>query len=251
MQRFVIILSLFALAACQGVDEYVPCAGDSALHGRLCREVRSIAEEPVGQIEVSYPTQRTIEKAYRSVSGHVVRTTTEVYESGRLQSVTQDTDGGVKRALYEYDTTDSLRTVSHFTGIYLDSTVVIDYQFGRRVRETVEGKGSRVYEYYDDGQGPLYRLIERDSHGATLRYSQYEYFGTGQTRIEHRNADHTTDGHTLLVQDKDGRLLHSTRFDAEGHQLWATGYSYGTDGQLARSLTQGNGPTTSSDFLYY
>lgn len=251
MSRPLILLSLIGLSACQSVDEHVPCTADAAYKGRLCREVISVGDEPIGQVEVSYPTTSTIERLYRTVAGDVTRTTTEVYEAGRLQSVTQDADGSVKRAVYEYDTTDSLRTVSHYTGTVLDSTVQIDYDLGRRILETVTGKGSRAYIYYDDGVGPLYRLIERDTAGQTLRYSQYEYFGTGQMRINHRLADHTSDGHTLVILGPDGRTEQATRFSALGDTMWVTTYSYATDGRLVRRLTEQTGPDTSSEYLYY
>jgi len=233
------------------VDEHVPCTADAAYKGRLCREVISVGDEPIGQVEVSYPTGNTVERLYRTVAGDVTKTTTEVYQSGLLQSITQDADGEVKRVVYAYDTTDSLRTVSHYTGAVLDSAVQIDYALGRRILETISGIGSRAYVYYDDGTGPLYRLIERDTAGATLRYSQYEYFGTGQMRINHRLADHTSDGHTLVTLGPDGRTEQATRFSALGDTMWVTTYSYATDGRLVRRLTEQTGPDTASDYLYY
>jgi hypothetical protein len=252
MSRSLFALSvLFVLGACQSVDEHMPCTGDADLRGRLCREVISVGDEPIGQVEVSYPTSNTVERLYRTVAGDVTRTTTEVYQSGRLLSITQDAEDGVKRAVFAYDTTDSLRSVMHYSGTALDSSVTIDYALGRRVLETVSGKGSRAYVYYDDGMGPLYRLVDRDTAGTTLRYSQYEYYGTGQTRIEHRLADHTSDGHTLLTLGPGGRTEQATRFSALGDTMWAISYSYTTDGRLVRRLTEQTGPDTASDFLYY
>lgn len=238
------------MAACTSVDQHIPCTGDGAWRGRLCREVRSMNEIPVGQIELSYPLDHTVEKVFRQSNGDVVATTVEVYESGRLIELTEDAGNSIRKSLFEYNALDSVSVIKHYSAAQLDSVINIEYQNGRRYRET-RPNGWRTYQYFDNGMGPLYRISEYSAEGFLRHYAQYSYFGTGQMRIDHRLADHSLNGYSLIEFDVAGRPIKQTRRNAQGDLLYTTNYQYGTANRLVKTTTSGPAINQSSDFLYY
>lgn len=238
------------MAACTSVDQPIPCAADAAWRGRLCREVRSSNQIPVGQIELSYPLDHTVEKVFRKSNGDVVATTIEVYEFGRLVELTEDAGNSIRKSLFEYNALDSVSVIKHYSAAQLDSVINIEYQNGRRYREN-RPNGWRTYQYFDNGTGPLYRITEFNVDGVMSHYAQYSYFGTGQMRIDHRLADHSPNGYSLIEFDVAGRPVKQTRRNAQDDLLYTTIYLYGTANRLEKTTTVGPAINQSSDFMYY
>lgn len=229
---------LLFMPSCQ-VDELVPCASNPELSRLLCREYRYVDDNIYGYVEFTYSGDSIIKKEAFDQGAKLIKSTTERYQGGMLQTMAEELDNATVRVTtYHYLSNDSLERIVYGAA---DSSIYLHYTNGMREKATTY-HGSALARYhtyrYHQSDGKLFRISFFDEGDNLLYYHTYEYFYGNRLRIDQYSSQHVHLGYEIIDRMPDGQILSSQFTDTTLRVLQSIENTFDASGLLTETREQ-------------